>query len=378
VAHLTHVRLYHAAPYIVDALKIAFPLALVGSIVGEFIGGKRASATSFFRVSSRLTRRWCLRRSFQITYSGDRWNRRHRPVRALVPAVAPFAASAMSNKDEAMSMSVNPVIRVMILCAMALFAGTLSPHAQKLDKLKKNHGAHELMPSSAGHARYSPGSTRDISGKRASTRSCCHHRQRFRQYRDRQQQGRLSRSRCIRPRAKHCERRKDSGIRGLSRHQCQWLASLQPIPTPESLVGRKIAAALTDSSRIVVPIVYSLKNLDASKLEWQAADPGTYFSLLLSGRVDVIAAAMDADRPALSKAGAAQNKQVNFAAFADWDMTCWDFSGDPGARVASGPMRSRCFANAVVKSVNMPPNSDEAGASWLRRIPLRPGLVNAQ
>ena len=35
----TQVRLYHAAPYIVDALKIAFPLALVGSIVGEFIGG---------------------------------------------------------------------------------------------------------------------------------------------------------------------------------------------------------------------------------------------------------------------------------------------------------------------------------------------------
>jgi NitT/TauT family transport system permease protein len=37
----THVRLYHAAPYITDALKIAFPLALVGSVVGEFIGGNR-------------------------------------------------------------------------------------------------------------------------------------------------------------------------------------------------------------------------------------------------------------------------------------------------------------------------------------------------
>jgi NitT/TauT family transport system permease protein len=35
----THVRLHHAAPYIVDALRVAFPLALVGSIVGEFIGG---------------------------------------------------------------------------------------------------------------------------------------------------------------------------------------------------------------------------------------------------------------------------------------------------------------------------------------------------
>ncbi|HSC72086.1 MAG TPA: ABC transporter permease [Candidatus Methylomirabilis sp.] len=33
------VRLMHAIPYITDAVKVAFPLALVGSIVGEFIGG---------------------------------------------------------------------------------------------------------------------------------------------------------------------------------------------------------------------------------------------------------------------------------------------------------------------------------------------------
>ncbi len=33
------VRLMNAVPYIIDALKVAFPLALVGSIVGEFIGG---------------------------------------------------------------------------------------------------------------------------------------------------------------------------------------------------------------------------------------------------------------------------------------------------------------------------------------------------
>jgi NitT/TauT family transport system permease protein len=35
------VRLMNALPYIADALKVAFPLALVGSIVGEFIGGNR-------------------------------------------------------------------------------------------------------------------------------------------------------------------------------------------------------------------------------------------------------------------------------------------------------------------------------------------------
>ncbi|WP_084386621.1 ABC transporter permease [Castellaniella caeni] len=33
------VRLMHALPYLTDALKVAIPLALAGSIVGEFIGG---------------------------------------------------------------------------------------------------------------------------------------------------------------------------------------------------------------------------------------------------------------------------------------------------------------------------------------------------
>ena len=37
----TKVRLMHALPYITDSLKVAFPLALVGAIVGEFIGGNR-------------------------------------------------------------------------------------------------------------------------------------------------------------------------------------------------------------------------------------------------------------------------------------------------------------------------------------------------
>jgi NitT/TauT family transport system permease protein len=35
------VRLPNALPYLLDALKVAFPLALAGSIVGEFIGGNQ-------------------------------------------------------------------------------------------------------------------------------------------------------------------------------------------------------------------------------------------------------------------------------------------------------------------------------------------------
>jgi NitT/TauT family transport system permease protein len=37
------VRLINALPYIADALRVAFPLALVGSIVGEFIAGNRGA-----------------------------------------------------------------------------------------------------------------------------------------------------------------------------------------------------------------------------------------------------------------------------------------------------------------------------------------------
>lgn len=35
------VRLMNALPYLADAVKVAFPLALVGSVVGEFIGGNQ-------------------------------------------------------------------------------------------------------------------------------------------------------------------------------------------------------------------------------------------------------------------------------------------------------------------------------------------------
>lgn len=37
----TKVRLPHAVPHLLDAAKVAFPLTLVGALVGEFIGGNR-------------------------------------------------------------------------------------------------------------------------------------------------------------------------------------------------------------------------------------------------------------------------------------------------------------------------------------------------
>lgn len=47
------VRLWHAAPYIADALKVAFPMALVGSVVGEFIGGN--TGAGYLVLSGQMT-----------------------------------------------------------------------------------------------------------------------------------------------------------------------------------------------------------------------------------------------------------------------------------------------------------------------------------
>ncbi len=68
------------------------------------------------------------------------------------------------------------------------------------------------------------------------------------------------------------------------------LGSLKPYPTPQSVVGKTIAASLTDSARVILPIIFKQKGLDLSTIKWQAADPGVYFPLLLDGKVDLFTA----------------------------------------------------------------------------------------
>lgn len=96
------------------------------------------------------------------------------------------------------------------------------------------------------------------------------------------------------------------------------LASLTPFKTPDSIIGKRIAASQTDSARVVLPIIFDEKKLDVSKLDWQAADPGVYFSLLLSNRADLFTASSDGDMPALTKVATAQGKTVEFSSFVDW------------------------------------------------------------
>jgi NitT/TauT family transport system substrate-binding protein len=130
------------------------------------------------------------------------------------------------------------------------------------------------------------------------------------------------------------------------------LASLTPYPTPESILGKTVAASLTDSARIIVPIVLGKKGLDPSKVNWQAADPGVYFSLLLERKVDLITASIDGDVPALTRVATPQGKTVHFAAFGDWGYDVFGYLlVTTSAKIAEKPDEVRAFTAATVKAV---------------------------
>jgi NitT/TauT family transport system substrate-binding protein len=130
------------------------------------------------------------------------------------------------------------------------------------------------------------------------------------------------------------------------------LAALAPYPTPESVVGKKIAASQTDSVRVILPIIFDARKLDVASLNWQAADPSVYASLLLSGQVDLMTATSDGDLPALVKVAAPQGKTVYFSSFADWgyDIFGYVLIGSSTA-LAKDPDEAKRFAEATKKSV---------------------------
>jgi NitT/TauT family transport system substrate-binding protein len=149
------------------------------------------------------------------------------------------------------------------------------------------------------------------------------------------------------------------------------LASLVPYPTPESIIGKKVAAAQTDSVRVILPIIFDLKQLDVSKIDWQAADPSVYFSLLLSGQVDLITAGSDSDLPALVKIAAPQGKTVHYASLSDWgyDIYGYVLIGAADA-LAKNSDEAKRFAEATRKAVEYSiENPDETAQIMVKHNP---------
>jgi NitT/TauT family transport system substrate-binding protein len=130
------------------------------------------------------------------------------------------------------------------------------------------------------------------------------------------------------------------------------LASLEPYKTLDSLKGKRIAASQTDSARVILPILLDRNKIDPASVQWLAADPGVYSSLLLSGQTDLFTASIDGDIPALEKVAAPRGKTVYFSSFADWGYDVFGYlliAKD--ATLASDPDGARRFAEATRKAV---------------------------
>ena len=149
------------------------------------------------------------------------------------------------------------------------------------------------------------------------------------------------------------------------------LASLVPYPTPESVVGKKIAASQTDSVRVILPIIFDARKLDKASVNWQAADPSVYIALLLSGQVDLMTATSDGDVPALTKVAAPQGKTVHFSSFADWgyDIFGYVLLGSSAA-LTKDPQEAGRFARATKRSVQYAiQHPDETAQIMVRHNP---------
>ncbi|MDR2725055.1 MAG: ABC transporter substrate-binding protein [Candidatus Adiutrix sp.] len=149
------------------------------------------------------------------------------------------------------------------------------------------------------------------------------------------------------------------------------LAALSPYPTAQSVVGKKIAAGQTDSVRVILPIIFDLQGLDALKIDWQAADPSVYISLLMNDRVDLYTASSDSDVPALRKIAEPQGKTVYFSSFAEWgyDIFGYVLLGAADA-LAKDPGEAGRFAEATKKAVEYSiANPDEAAQIMVKHNP---------
>jgi NitT/TauT family transport system substrate-binding protein len=130
------------------------------------------------------------------------------------------------------------------------------------------------------------------------------------------------------------------------------LASLKPYKTLESLKGQRIAASQTDSARVILPILLEHHKIDPASIQWLAADPGVYSSLLLSGQTDLFTASIDGDIPALEKIAKPRGKKVYFAPFADWGYDVFGyFLIAKDTTLASDPDAAKRFAEATRKAV---------------------------
>jgi NitT/TauT family transport system substrate-binding protein len=152
------------------------------------------------------------------------------------------------------------------------------------------------------------------------------------------------------------------------------LASLKPIAALQAVAGKTVAASLTDSARVILPVVFAKAGLDRNGINWVTSDPSVYFSLLLGGRAELVTASSDGDLPALQRAAQPRGQTVYFASFADWGYNVFGYFLIARAeRISSRADEVRAFAAATARAVLYAiEHPDEAAKSVAAANPALP------
>jgi NitT/TauT family transport system substrate-binding protein len=154
------------------------------------------------------------------------------------------------------------------------------------------------------------------------------------------------------------------------------LASLKPCAAPQDVVGKTVAASLTDSARVILPVVFTRAGLDRNGIKWVTSDPIVYFSLLLGGRADLVTASSDGDLPALLRVAQPRGQTVHFASFAEWGYTVFGYFLVARAdRIGGRADEVRAFAAATARAVRYAVEHPEEAAK--RVAAANPALPEA-
>jgi NitT/TauT family transport system substrate-binding protein len=150
------------------------------------------------------------------------------------------------------------------------------------------------------------------------------------------------------------------------------LASLAPFPAPDRIVDRTVAASLTDSARVILPIIFTRARLDPGRIKWLTADPSVYASLLLAGRTDLVTASSDGDMPALQRVASPRGKAVYFSSFASWGYDVFGYLLLARAeRLAANANAARAFAAATAQAVGYAlDHPEETARTMVRHNPM--------
>jgi NitT/TauT family transport system substrate-binding protein len=146
------------------------------------------------------------------------------------------------------------------------------------------------------------------------------------------------------------------------------------IDTPKDLVGKTIAGAPGDSSRVMFPIFARITGIDANSIKWQSINPQLRAGLLLNNQLDAISGFTSGTVFDLIGAGA-KREDISYLRFSDYGLDLYGNAVITTAAFAQkNPDTVKKFVLATIMGMRDAAADPVAGVASLK---ARDSLVNA-